>query len=147
MNNINRIQGEIHSDDRGIILSFNNFTFEKIVRSYTLIHRETNTKRGWNAHKFESKWFHCIKGSFFLVFIAIDNWEDPSDNLVPQVFYVSEKINELIHLPPGYASCIKAENEDSVLTVYSDKTFHESLNDSWKYSFSWFNWNNLEKYK
>ena len=72
------IDGEIFTDERGSISSVNGFDAEDIRRFYLIQHPDTSVIRGWNAHKFERKWFYCIKGAFTLALVKIDRWDNPS---------------------------------------------------------------------
>lgn len=144
MAEIKVIEGEIFKDHRGSIASLNNFRFEGVERYYFIHHPDTSVIRGWHAHQFEKKWFYCVKGSFTLAFVEIDNWENPSADLQAQVFQLSDSKSEIICLPEGYANCIKANSPDSILLVYSGKVLEEALLDSWRYDSS--NWVDWSKY-
>ncbi|QIK54157.1 dTDP-6-deoxy-3,4-keto-hexulose isomerase [Dysgonomonas sp. HDW5B] len=141
MSEIRLIEGEIYQDDRGMITSLNDFSFEGVQRCYFIHHPNDRVIRGWHAHQFEKKWFYCVKGSFTLAFVKIDNWKNPSVNLKPQVFNLSAQKSEIICLPEGYANCIKANEPDSILLVYSGKKMKDALDDSWRYDSSlWVDW-------
>lgn len=71
---IDIIQGEIFTDHRGIINSLNAFSPEITKRVYFIYHPDSRIIRGWHAHKNERKWFYCIKGSFTIGLVKIDNW-------------------------------------------------------------------------
>lgn len=140
------VQGELFQDHRGKIASLNNFCFDGVKRSYFITHPDISVIRGWNGHKLERKWFCCLKGSFTLALIEIDNWEKPSPELKPEIFKLSDSVSQIICVPCGYASCIKADSPDSVLMVLSDKTMAEAaaLNDSYRYDADYFfKWSDL----
>lgn len=142
MSEIKIIQGEIHVDNRGQISSLNHFDLQDVHRTYIIHHPDKQVIRGWHAHQFEKKWFYCIKGSFVLAFVKIDNWENPSKDLKPEIFKLSSDNSQLICLPEGYANAIKAQEEDSILLVFSDKTLDVAIHDSWRYdSGLWVDWN------
>lgn len=136
MSAIQVIEGEIFQDHRGIITSLNDFRFEGVERYYFIKHPDPSVVRGWHAHQFEKKWFYCVKGSFNLSFVKIDNWENPSPDLEVERFTLSDNKSEIICLPEGYANCIKANEADSILMVYSGKILSEALLDSWRYELS-----------
>lgn len=141
MSEIKLIQGEIFTDYRGQISSLNNFRFGEVERIYFIHHPNKSVVRGWHAHQFEKKWFYCIKGSFTLAFVKIDDWYTPSKYLSPEIFTLTETDSQIICLPEGYANCLKASEEDSVLMVFSDKILSEALNDSWRYDADlWVDW-------
>lgn len=133
MSSIKVIEGEIFNDHRGIISSLNEFQFEGVERLYFIRHPDAHILRGWHGHQFEKKWFYCVKGSFKLAFVKIDNWESPSAALHPEIFNLSDKKSEIICLPAGYANMIKAMENNSILMVLSGKKYPECLDDSWRY--------------
>lgn len=130
---ITEIQGSIYRDHRGQISSVNDFHFEGVRRCYIIHHPDTDVVRGWNAHKREAKWFYCTKGSFTLKLVKPDDWDNPSPDLPVQTYNLSSDNSRVICVPGGYANWIKAEEADSILTVYSDKLLEEAANDSWRF--------------
>ena len=135
------IDGEIFNDYRGRISSLNSFQFDGIKRSYIITHSDTSIIRGWHAHQFERKWFYCPKGSFTLALVKIDNWESPSVNLKAEIFSLTENESRLVCVPAGYANCLKANEPNSIMIVYSDKILSEALGDSWRYDKDmWVDW-------
>lgn len=141
MSQIELIEGEIFNDHRGQISSMNTFKFGEVERYYFIHHPDASIIRGWHAHQFEKKWFQCVKGSFSLAFVKIDDWDNPSKDLTPEIFELSEAKSEIICLPEGYANCIKAHEKDSVLMVFSGKRIPEAYDDSWRYEANtWVDW-------
>lgn len=144
MDDIQVIQGEIFTDYRGKISSLNNFHFDGVRRAYMIHHPDVSVIRGWHAHKYERKWFYCVKGSFSVALVKIDNWEAPSQELRAEIFHLSEDDSKIVCVPEGYANCLKAKTEDAVMLVLSDKTLPDAYLDSWRYdSTLWVDWNNL----
>lgn len=141
MSEIKVIQGEIFRDERGQISSLNEFHFEGIKRTYIIHHPDTSVVRGWHAHQHERKWFYCIKGSFSVALVKIDDWNNPSLDLKAEVFHLSDENSKIVCVPAGYANCLKAMEPGSIMQVYSDKTLQEALGDSWRYDKNyWHNW-------
>lgn len=137
------VEGEIFRDERGRINSLNDFRFEGVERCYFIHHPDTSVVRGWHAHRYERKWFCCVKGAFTLALVEIDDWQNPSHALEAQVFSLSERHSSIVCVPEGYANAIKASEADSVLLVLSDKLYEEALGDSWRYDKSlWVDWSN-----
>jgi len=135
MEGVTVIKGEIFEDRRGQIASVNNLSFDQIKRTYILHHPDTSIVRGWNGHKHEKKWFYCHRGAFTLKLVAIDNWEKPGKDLKIDTFNLNSNTSEIICVPSGYASSIKAEIPDSILQVFSDKTFAEAISEKDSFSF------------
>lgn len=141
MSNIEIIQGEIFTDVRGQISSLNSFDFQGVERFYFIHHPNKEIVRGWHGHRFEKKWFYCVKGSFTIGLVRIDNWEKPSVDLTPQIIKLDESDSKIICVPEGYANAIKAGKQNSVLLVYSGKKIPEAYDDSWRYDSSlWVDW-------
>lgn len=145
MAEIKVIEGEVFVDHRGEILSANNLDFAEIRRSYTITNANTDVIRGWHGHQDEKKWFWCIKGSFKGAFVEIDNWDKPSRELVPQIYDLRAEKSQVVCVPEGYANCFRATEPDSLLMVFSSKTYPECLSDSWRYEPNyWFDWNKIK---
>ena len=73
--------------------------------------------------------------------MKIDDWENPSPDLKPEVFHLSAAESRVLYIPEGYANGIKAEEPDSILMVFSNKVLSEAVYDSWRYdSKMWMNW-------
>ena len=133
MSGVKVIEGEIFRDERGQISSINAFRFPGVERFYLIHHPDTEVVRGWHGHRYEKKWFYCIKGAFAVAVVEIDNWENPSPDLIPELFELSEDQSRIVCVPEGYANCIKAREKDSVLLVFSGKALPEAYEDSWRY--------------
>ena len=133
MSDIHLIPGVVFTDYRGDLTHFNEFDFQGVSRYYFITHDNTEIIRGWHGHRFEKKWFQCICGSFVLGLVKVDNWEHPSENLCPEIFYLSAKEPVLVCVPEGYANCIRATEPGSILLVYSGKPLAEANLDSWRW--------------
>lgn len=145
MTEIKVIQGEIFHDERGQISSLNDFHFEGVKRTYIIHHPDASVIRGWHAHQFERKWFYCIKGSFSVALVKVDNWEEPSEDLEVELFHLSDKDSCIVCVPAGYANCLKAHEANSIMQVFSDKILSEAIHDSWRYDKNkWVNWSEIK---
>jgi len=143
MSEVKIIKGEIFTDSRGQINSLNSFTFDGIHRSYFITHPDVETVRGWNAHKIERKWFCCLKGGFELALVKLDRWDNPSVGLIPEIFVLSSSDMQLVAVPGGYASAMKATEPNSVMMVLSDVAYPPLAEDSKKYPLTlWTDWSN-----
>lgn len=141
MDEIKVLEGEIFKDHRGILNSFNNFHFDGVKRCYIINHPDESVVRGWHGHQDERKWFYCVKGRFSVACVKIDDWDNPSPDLQPEIFHLEEKDNKLVCVPKGYANCLKAWDPDSSMLVFSEKILEEAVKDSWRYDKSnWVNW-------
>jgi dTDP-4-dehydrorhamnose 3,5-epimerase-like enzyme len=141
MSEIKVVEGEIFLDERGTISSLNNFTFQGVQRIYFIHHPDKSIIRGWHGHKQEKKWFFCVKGEFVIGLVKPDNWVKPSIDLKPDIFNLYEAKSKIICVPEGYANCIKAMTDNSILLVLSGKKIPEAYEDSWRYDKDlWIDW-------
>ena len=141
MSQVKVVEGGIFEDYRGKIAHVNDLDMTEINRFYVILHDNTDVIRAWHAHQHERKWFYCLKGSFTLALVKIDDWENPSKDLQPEVFHLTASESKVICVPIGYANGLKAEEPDSMMMVYSDKILSEALKDSWRYDKNmWMNW-------
>lgn len=138
---VTEIKGEIHADHRGYIISLNAFDLAGVERTYTIHHPDASIVRGWHAHQRERKWFHCLRGGFTMAFVKIDDWENPSPDLEPEIFHISDRESTVLCVPAGYANCLKATEPGSILQVWSDKRLPAAELDSWRYpADNWVDW-------
>lgn len=143
MSEIKLINGGIFTDFRGQISHVNGLDMSEIKRFYIIHHSDTSVVRAWHAHQFEKKWFYVIRGAFTAAFVRVDDWENPSKNLMSEVFHLSADKSRVLCIPEGYANGFKAEVPDSSLLVFSNKLYPECLSDSWRYpSEFWMDWFN-----
>ena len=141
MNRIRIIEGGISVDYRGRISHVNDLDMSEVERFYIIHQKDTSIIRAWHAHQHEKKWFYAVKGSFTTAFVKIDDWENPSPDLKPEVFRLSAAESRVLYIPEGYANGIKAEEPYSILMVFSNKILSEAVHDSWRYdSKMWMNW-------
>lgn len=141
MSEIKIVEGGISVDYRGQISHVNDLDMKEIERFYIIHQNDPSIIRAWHAHQFEKKWFYVIKGSFTMAFVKVDNWENPSPELQPEIFQLSATGSKILCLPEGYANGIKANEPDSLLLVYSNKILSVAVNDSWRYDKNmWVDW-------
>lgn len=128
-------------DYRGQISHVNDLDMSEIERFYIIHQNDTSIIRAWHAHQHEKKWFYVVKGSFTAAFVKIDNWENPSLDLQPEMYELTSEDSRVLYVPEGYANGFKANEPDSVLLVYSNKILSVAVNDSWRYdSQLWVDW-------
>ena len=127
------IKGNIHTDERGVIRFFNDFSFDGVQRFYVITHSDTNVIRAWQGHKTETKFFIVAKGAFVVNWIKIKNWKDPSEDLEINSKILTDRRSEILIIPPGHVNGFKAVESESTIIVYSDKTLQESQEDDFRY--------------
>lgn len=138
IDNISVMVGGIHNDIRGSIEFVNEFDMDHVKRFYIIKHNDTQTLRGWRAHQIEQRWFYVINGSFQVQLVKIDKWDSPSRSLPIQEQILSESTKQVLHIPAGYATCLKAFEEDSRLLVFADFGIENASNDNYLFPLDYF---------
>lgn len=127
------IKGSQHTDHRGTVRFVNDFNFDGIKRFYSITHPDITTIRAWQGHKLETKHFYVTKGSFLVNWIAIDNWEQPSKDLVINIHTLTDTQSEILIIPAGHVNGFKALEPNSILMVFSDRSLEETQLDDYRY--------------
>ena len=127
------IQGGNFSDHRGIISYVNDFSFKDIERFYIISNSDENPIRAWQGHKLDAKNFYCLSGSFKIHFVKIDNWENPSKDLIIETVFVSESDSKIVHIPAGYANAIESLETNSKLISFSTLPLANVSDDDVRY--------------
>jgi len=131
------ISGNCHSDPRGSLFYNNDFDATAIKRVYVIENQNTDFVRAWQGHRIEQRWFAAVQGSFEIRLMAIDDWENPSKDLVPFVSILNAQKLDVIHVPEGYASSIQSLEEGSKLLVMANFSLGET-NDDYRYAADYF---------
>jgi len=105
------ITGGSHTDNRGKLEFINDFDLSKVKRFYKTTHFDIETVRAWQVHQKESKWFHCIKGSFIIKVADLITKEVKS-------FTLSDTEPTVLHIPPD---SVPPETEHDIPLKTSDK--------------------------
>lgn len=127
------IHGANFSDERGGLNFFNDFDMGQIIRMYEITPGNTDTIRGWQAHRKEKKWFYCNSGCFVLNLIKIDSFDSPSKTIVPERFVLEARNPSVLEISGGYATGFKACEDNSKLIVFSNLSLEESKNDDFRF--------------
>lgn len=131
------IAGNKHKDDRGIITYNNDFDASRIKRIYTIENHSIDFIRGWQGHEIEQRWFACIKGSFEISVIQINDFENPSKDLIVKKHQLNDEKLTYLHVPSGCVTAIQSKEENSKLLVLSDYGLGE-ISDEFRYSLDYF---------
>lgn len=127
------IQGSKFTDERGQLNFFKAFSLESVVRFYEIKPSSIDIIRAWQAHREEMKWFYCHTGAFLLHLVVVDDFGDPSNLLKPIRIILESKNPMILELSGGYATGLKAIEENSILQVFSNFNLDESKNDDFRY--------------
>jgi|SRR5690606_6713465 len=105
---IKRIVGDVARDHRGHIRFVNDFDLSLVKRFYIIQNADTDTVRGWRAHRIEQRWFFVLCGSFELDLVQIDDWERPAVDLPVERWILHADDQQVIHVPAGYGTAFRA---------------------------------------
>jgi dTDP-4-dehydrorhamnose 3,5-epimerase-like enzyme len=131
------IKGGTFSDHRGSMRYVNDFHFNDVKRFYFIKHPNTGFIRAWQGHQFEKKYFYPITGSFVVAWVKIDDFENPSKDLIPDYHILSASSSEIISVPKGYANGLKALEPNSEILIFSDMNLEESLEEKIRFPADW----------
>jgi dTDP-4-dehydrorhamnose 3,5-epimerase-like enzyme len=133
----NLITGNQFKDQRGTLFFNNDFDLTNIKRIYVIENKNEDIVRAWQGHKIEQRWFIVIEGKFRIQLIEVDNWDKPSKNLPKIEFILKSENLDVLHVPPGFISCIQSLDKKSKLIAFTDYKLGE-INDEFKYPTNYF---------
>jgi dTDP-4-dehydrorhamnose 3,5-epimerase-like enzyme len=133
----NLITGNQFKDQRGTLFFNNDFDLTNIKRIYVIENKNEDIVRAWQGHKIEQRWFSVIEGKFRIQLIEVDNWDKPSKNLPKIEFILKSENLDVLHVPPGFISCIQSLDKKSKLIAFTDYKLGE-INDEFKYPTNYF---------
>ncbi|MBS7231914.1 WxcM-like domain-containing protein [Flavobacterium psychroterrae] len=128
------INGGIFSDHRGTISFVNDFSFKDIERFYIISNSDENPIRAWQGHKLDAKNFYCLNGSFKIHFVQIDNWDNPSKDLIIETIIISANDSKILHIPAGYANAVESLESNSKLISFSTLPLSNVEDDDVRYA-------------
>ncbi|MGY0425543.1 MAG: dTDP-4-dehydrorhamnose 3,5-epimerase family protein [Polaribacter sp.] len=137
------ISGGNYTDKRGRLEFFNDFDISPIKRIYFTTHFDTDVIRAWQGHMIENRWFICVKGSFMVKLVEIDNWENPSENLKVYQYKLTADEQEILYIPNGFANGFRALESEAKLMIMSNYGFNEIENEQIRFDQNkWTKWDN-----
>lgn len=127
------IIGGKFEDYRGILLFNNEFDFSEVKRMYVIQNDANLTKRGWQGHAVEKRWYACTHGKFKITLIEVDNWDCPSGNLPKQEFIIDSSTGlNILYIEPGCISLIESLLVGSQLLVFANYKIGD-VNDEYRF--------------
>lgn len=131
------LKGNRYEDVRGIITFNNEFDVSSVKRIYTIENQSTAQVRGWQGHKIEQRWFACMKGSFKICVIEVDDFQQPSRDLTINTYYLTDKELTYLHVKAGCITAIQSTEEGSKLLVLADYELGE-IHDEYRFDLDYF---------
>lgn len=132
------IKGHRHIDNRGNLTFNNDFSMLPIKRVYTIENNSVDFVRGWQGHRIEQRWFSAVTGSFRICLIQIEDWQNPSKDLPIVEFILNAENLDILHVPSGFVSAIRALEDHSKLLLFADYELNE-LKDEFRFPNDYFN--------
>ena len=127
------IEGDFFEDNRGRLDFVNDFDLSPVKRFYFTTNSEINKFRGWQGHKIEKRWFFCVKGSFRVELIKMDDWENPSNDLRIETFTLIENEPKVLYVPSGYLNGFLSLEENSKMMIMSDYKLGVLVGDEFRF--------------
>ena len=118
------INGDLSIDDRGELMFVNQFNMELVKRFYVVSNHKQGFIRAWHAHKIESKYVFIVNGTALISTVEIDDWENPSSDLIVDKFVLTAKKPSILHIPSGYAHGFKTLSTDTKIMFFSYEGKH-----------------------
>jgi hypothetical protein len=130
-------KGNFHTDERGTLRFNNEFDASVVKRIYTIENHSLEFVRGWQGHKIEQRWFSCMDGKFEISVIEIDDFENPSKDLIRNVYELSADTLDFLHVKSGCITAIQAKEPNSKLLVLADYKKGE-IEDEYRFPIDYF---------
>lgn len=133
------ISGNRIFDNRGSLRFSNDLSFKNIKRFYTVHNYTKNFIRAWHGHINEEKYIGCIKGTFQISAVKIDNIKKPNKKNEISNYFLNESNNNFVYVPKGFANGSMSLEANSELLIFSTSSIKESLNDDIRYDAEYWN--------
>ena len=133
------INGSRLYDNRGSLRFSNELPFKGIKRFYIVHNYNKNFIRAWHGHLKEEKFIGCIKGTFQISAVKINNVKRPNKKNKIFNFYLNQSNNNFVHIPKGYANGSMSLEENSELLIFSTSSLKDSLKDDFRYKLDYWN--------
>tara|TARA_A100001015_G_C15042650_1_gene740828 strand:- start:585 stop:1022 length:438 start_codon:yes stop_codon:yes gene_type:complete len=133
------INGSRVYDNRGSLRFSNELQFKGIKRFYIVHNYNKNFIRAWHGHLKEEKFIGCIKGTFQISAVKINNVKRPNKKNKIFNFFLNQSNNNFVHIPNGYANGSMSLEENSELLIFSTSSLKDSLKDDFRYKADYWN--------
>jgi len=136
------ISGRRIYDNRGSLRFSNDLKFKGIKRFYMVHNYNKNFIRAWHGHLKEEKFIGCIKGTFQVSAVKLDNIKDPNKKNRVYNFFLNQSDSNFVYIPKGFANGSMSLEENSELLIFSTSSLSESLKDDFRFEAKYWNpWN------
>ena len=133
------IKGNRVFDNRGSLRFSNNLDFKNIKRFYIVHNYSKNFIRAWHGHLKEEKYIGCIKGTFQISAVKINNVKKPNKKNKIFNFILNKSDSNFVHIPKGFANGSMSLEDNSELLIFSTSSLSESLKDDFRFNAKYWN--------
>lgn len=133
------IAGDRIFDNRGSVRFNNNLIFKNIKRFYTVHNYQKNFIRAWHGHFKEEKFIGCIKGTFQISAVEIDNKNKPNKKNKVFSYILNQSNNDFVYIPKGFANGSMSLEDNSELLIFSTSSVQDSLKDDYRFNPKYWN--------
>ena len=119
-------------DFRGSLEYYNSLDLDKYKRLYIVKNPKIGTVRAWHGHKIESKLVKVINGNFCIFTIKIDNWDNPSKDIIPSKYEMDEN-SGILYIPTGYANAAINTEANSHVIYFTSINIDDSKKDDHRF--------------
>ncbi|GAQ14814.1 hypothetical protein MODO_2506 [Myroides odoratimimus] len=124
--------GERFLDNRGKLLFNNDLVLTEFKRLYIIENANSSIIRGWQGHRIEERLFCVSRGRFSIRVVKIDDFDNPSLALDSKEYILDANTFDSLLIGGGYATAIKALDNESQLLCFSNYLMGE-INDDYKF--------------
>lgn len=139
-------QGCSFTDERGTLEFVNEKVPGNYRRFYIITHPDAKIVRAWQGHLNEEKAFYALNGSFVIAVVHPQHFENPEDTESPEVFQINSENKNLLRVPGGNYTGIKALTPGAKLLVLSSMDLAGSKADDYRQPAErWMDWDLISK--
>lgn len=131
------IEGGLSVDDRGQLSFVNGFALARARRFYLVENFSTDTVRAFHGHLREEKFVFVVCGSALVAVAPLDDPHQPSREIQPCRFVLSDRQPRILHIPAGYANGFRALEPGTKILFFSTATLEESQGDDCRFPFDY----------
>lgn len=131
------LDGSIFIDERGLVISFNNFNFNNIKRFYQVENFNSSIIRAFHGHKKEAKYVRVLSGAILVCLVEISNFVEPDKNAQIEKFVLSEQKPQILYIPPHYANGFKILQPKTKVIFYSTSDLKSSKKDDFRFPYNY----------
>ncbi len=132
-----KIQGGLAVDDRGLLRFVNGFDISKVKRFYQVENFSLDMVRAFHGHMKEGKYVYVTSGSILLCVVKMTDKVKPSIKEPVERIILSARNPQIVFIPAGHANGFKSLEENTNVIFFSTSTLDESKGDDYRFPFDY----------